>query len=248
MNYILTMLDEDRREEAQKAVFSDLSAAELEQYSAIIWQKQRDMELEEQAEWDKARRAIIKREAQEATIAANLERQDTLINEINNRNIDLTPKPGFAVRDYYKVYPISGSVVKPGIDKPGLNGAAGMVPEERDVEVGYDIDRDCDQIRAMIARFLKESEWSGNQFRWVLDHTTRPQLNTFLEKTGPSAGKQSKIFPLAWEFFKKREMLGYSLTNTPNDAGVLRERDGNRRKRPCAGGKENTRGKRTRRT
>ncbi|XXH01337.1 hypothetical protein Hte_007695 [Hypoxylon texense] len=247
MNYILTMLDEDRREETKKAVFFDLGAAEIEQYSAIIWQKQKDIELKERAEWEESERAFLKRENQKAAMAANSERQDTLINEIET-NIDLTPRPGFGVRDYHKVESISGSVVKPGVDRPGFSGAARMEPEERDIDVGNDIDRDCDQIRAMIARFVKESEWSCDQFRWALRWASRAQLNTFLEKRGPSAGKQSNIFPLSWEYFKKREMLGYSLTdnNTPNDAGVLRERDGNRRKRPNAGGKEKTRGKRTR--
>ncbi|KAI1771450.1 hypothetical protein F4818DRAFT_445140 [Hypoxylon cercidicola] len=220
----------------------------LDDYSDIILQKQREIDLKVQAEWDEIRQAVLKKEAQEATKAANLERQDSLINEID-KNIDLTPRPDFDVRDYIKVERIRGSVIKPGIHRPGLSGAAPMVPEERDVEVGGDIDRDCDQVRAMIARFIQESEWSCDQFRWALRGVARPQFISFLQKRGPSAGKQSNVFQLAWEFFKKRELLGYPMTNTPDDAGVLRERDGNRRtKRPSTEGKERTRGKRTRRT
>ncbi|KAI1763488.1 hypothetical protein GGR53DRAFT_364603 [Hypoxylon sp. FL1150] len=253
MNYIVTRLEEDRREKVKTAVFPDLSAAELEEYSDIIMQKQREIDEKEQAEWDEARQAYLRREAQRNSEAANLERQDTLIKEID-KSIDLTPKPGFAVRNYSKSGQsrICWSVLKPPIDVPGPHQGDGMSmePEERDVEVGEDIDRDCDQIRAMIARFIQDSGWSANQFRWALSrHITRRQLINFLEKRGPSAGKQTHVFPLAWEFFKKREMLGYPISNTPNDAGVLQERDANRRtKRPSVGERGNTREKRTRRT
>lgn len=74
MNYILTQLDEDKREASKRAVFSDLSATELQEYSDIILQKQREIDEKEQAEWDEARRNYLRRETQRASEAANLER------------------------------------------------------------------------------------------------------------------------------------------------------------------------------
>ncbi|KAI0165257.1 hypothetical protein GGR52DRAFT_102133 [Hypoxylon sp. FL1284] len=249
MNYIMTQLDEDNREEPKKAVFADLSTAELEQYSAIILQKRRDIELQERTGWEEARQAHLKREAQKAAEVANQERQESLIEEIDD-TVDLTPKPDFAFRDYFKLPPISGSVINPSKNAPAVSGGARKEPEERDVEVSSDIDRDCDQIRAMIARFIKSSDWSVTQFRWALKSIRRPQLIAFLEKKGHSAGKQSMVFALAWEFFKKREMVGCTLPDISNAAGVLQERDGNRgRQRPSdSGDTGDTPRKRTRRS
>lgn len=225
MNYINTQLEEDKREDARKAVFSDLTPDEIERYSILIMEK---------AERDKPKsdEELIARVSGDKQLKHPSERARVLqlgiaIDRIDEE-IDLTPKPRFARRDHYREV-LHRSVVRPGLKR--------VDTEEARIDVGLDIDRDCDQIRAMIARFTNGTEWTVDQFRLVLGDVPRPKLSAFLEMDGPRKGIASPIYALAWEFFKKREMLGYPLTSTSNASGVLQERDGNRGKRASTDGK-----------
>ncbi|KAI0122410.1 hypothetical protein F4814DRAFT_438457 [Daldinia grandis] len=82
------------------------------------------------------------------------------------------------------------------VDQPGLKK---MTPEESGLNVGIDINKDCDQIRTMIVCSVDGKQWTADQFRWVLG-----------------------------DFFKKREILGPPLTGMSGDTIIiLQERDGN---------------------
>ncbi|KAI1412838.1 hypothetical protein F5Y13DRAFT_162735 [Hypoxylon sp. FL1857] len=217
MDYINTQLEEDQQENARKAVFSDLTPAEIEQYSALIIKKAE----EDRPKTDDELVALV---AGNRPIATARERGHVLdqavVLERVDTDVDLTPKPGFDLRDYRRPGPITRSVVKPGLYEP--------TPAERSINPGIDIDRDCDQIRAMIAIFITKTDWTADQFRLALSGVERKDLTSFLEKTGPTKGNKN-VFELAWEFFKRREILGLPLTGarTAEDGGVLQERDAN---------------------
>ncbi|KAI0114627.1 hypothetical protein F4776DRAFT_324309 [Hypoxylon sp. NC0597] len=223
MNFINTKLDESRQENARRAVFSDLTPTEIEQYSTLIMKVSEDRR--------KTEDEMIAQIAGDKTAVEVDERDDVskqaLALEKVDKNVDLTPKPGFAIRDYHYPRRIKYSVIEPGLNEP--------TPEEEDINPGTDIDRDCDQIRAMIAIFIANTEWTADQFRLKLSGVDRERLTIFLEEEGTWKG-DDKVFELAWEFFKRREMLGLPVagttgTNTSEDSSVLQERDANTTKR-----------------
>ncbi|KAI0382515.1 hypothetical protein F5Y04DRAFT_47582 [Hypomontagnella monticulosa] len=237
MDYINTMVDEDKRDDARKAVFFDLTPDEIEQYSALIIEKaERDQpKSDEELIALVAGNKVLRHPSERGRVL----HQGILIEQID-KDIDLTPQPGFALRNHYREMLFS-SVVTPGLKRAPA--------EEMRIDVGLDMDKDCDQIRTMIALFANGTEWTVDQFRLALGGIERPKLSSFLKMRGPSKGIDNPIYPLAWEFFKKREMLGYPLPITPDYGSVLQERDGNRGKRPSTDGKNaEPRKKRTRRT
>ncbi|KAI1098126.1 hypothetical protein F4804DRAFT_350767 [Jackrogersella minutella] len=129
----------------------------------------------------------------------------------------------FALRAHDKV--LSGSVIIPKLND--------RLPGEVAADVGTEIDRDCDQIRAMIKILTCHGgEWTVDQFRRTLGHISRPKLTSFLEKWGPRGGVHCLSFLLGWEFFKLREILGCPLvkTNPPGSPyrDFMQERDPNR--------------------
>ncbi|XDG05148.1 hypothetical protein ABKA04_004763 [Annulohypoxylon sp. FPYF3050] len=234
MDYINTQLEEDQRERARLAVFTDLNPAEIEEYSALIvqWVKKCQPKTHEE---------LIALVAGDKPIRTNNERGRVLDQGLTLEDVyldvDLTSKPGFAKRTYSRPGPIVHSVVEPDRKIP--------TPEERDIDPGTDIDRDCDQIRAMIAMFAFKKEWTVDQFRLALGNgIERKDLTKFLSQDGPKKGNDG-IFQLAWEFFKRRELLGLPLTEPPDNGNVLQESNANTRKHTDAG--ENTRVTRSKR-
>ncbi|KAI0186024.1 hypothetical protein EV127DRAFT_439915 [Xylaria flabelliformis] len=131
-----------------------------------------------------------------------ISKQALLLDSIPASTTDLTPRPKVARRSSW-MDSVFHSVIKPGQKTP--------LPQEEDIVPGADIDRDCDQIRAMIKILVTEGDWTLDQFRLALGGISRPALTGFLEKTGPAAGSGSMSYELGWEFFKKRELLGLSL-------------------------------------
>ncbi|KAI1455153.1 hypothetical protein F4805DRAFT_437023 [Annulohypoxylon moriforme] len=233
MDYIDTQLQDDAQlqgctqpeveeiqQRARLAVFSDLSPSEIEQYSALVakWVKKNQPKTSEELIAIVAGDRPIRTESEKGRV---LEQGYAL--EDVYQFVDLTPKPGFAKRTYGRPFSIGCSVVEPGLKK--------ATPEERDLDPGTDIDRDCDQIRAMIAIFAFQKEWTVDEFRLVLgDCIERKDLSAFLRKDGPRKGKSS-IYQLAWEFFKRRELLGLPLIKDAKNVPVLQEADTNIRKR-----------------
>jgi hypothetical protein len=116
---------------------------------------------------------------------------------------------------------LTRSVVRPpAVNRPG---SWQPLPAEWHIEVNRDIFYDCDQVRAMVKRFVDEGEWTIDEFRAALGSedglVTREQLNNFLGQSGPRNGIRCKAFPLCWEFFHRREKLSLPL------AGASARRD-----------------------
>ncbi|KAI1136454.1 hypothetical protein F5Y05DRAFT_391332 [Hypoxylon sp. FL0543] len=230
MYYINTELREEQRKNAKRAVFSDLSPTEIQQYSTLIMK-------EPEEDGPRTKKEMIAKIVGDRYIMTGHERAEVLeqamaLEEVET-DIDLTPKPGFAIRLDNSPPPISRSVVVPG--------RINATPEELRIEPGTDIDRDCHQIRAMIAIFIKRTKWTADQFRLALPGARRPDLTTFLQEDGDAPWEGDYwLVALAWEFFKRRELLGLPLadTSTSEDGGVLQERDANTRKRPSDGDHE----------
>ncbi|KAI1488587.1 hypothetical protein F5X96DRAFT_69656 [Biscogniauxia mediterranea] len=193
MDYINSQLEESKRKAACAAVFPDLGPSELEQYSALIAKKREADELE-----------VINANKPLDRASKDRMRQTRAMESIDH-NIDLTPRPGFHFRDYSRPYAgkIRRSVIRPGVAYAGAAQEA--------IDVGTDIDLDCDQVRALIKRFTRAGEWYVDEFRCALGAVTRPTMIAFLEMRGPEAGKQSIVYQLAWEFFRTRERLGLPL-------------------------------------
>ncbi|KAI0849451.1 hypothetical protein F5Y00DRAFT_235715 [Daldinia vernicosa] len=233
MDYIVTQLEDDQKERAKKAVFSDLNATELEQYSALIEKKAEENK-------PKTREEMIARIVGKRPLTTDSEKE-RVVNQAYaldqvDMDDDLTPQPGFSIRNYERLEPLSHSVFRPGLRE--------LTPEESVLNTGVDIDKDCDQIRTMIACFVDGKGWTADQFRWTLGNVSRQQLTTFLLERGPKQGANKPIFQHAWEFFKKREMLGLPLAEVSEEnAIVLQERDinrANKRQSQSTDGKESS--------
>lgn len=215
LNYINTVIEADQRDNAAKAVFPNLSLGDIDEYWCIL-QLQEEYEEEMQMGrernpfgflWQESTWAIrgvlgsrsVKSDAERERV----KEQAKYLEEVDG-TIDLTPKPGFSRRNYDSLRPIRYSIIRPGYK--------GKFPEEEYLNIGTDIDQDCDQIRAMIRHLILGSAednytWTLDEFRWALGPITRQQLSEFLAKKGPKQGLKTKVYPLAWEFFKKRELL-----------------------------------------
>ncbi|KAI1645205.1 uncharacterized protein F4817DRAFT_344596 [Daldinia loculata] len=218
MDYIITQLEEDQQECAKKAVFPDLSVAELEQYTVLILKKAEENKPKTRSEMI-ARivgKKVLRTESEIERVLGQAYAMDQV-----DKDDDLTPQPGFSIRNYGRLEPLAHSVVRPGLKE--------LTPEESELNIGTDIDNDCDQIRTMIVCFVDGKGWTADQFRWALGNVSRQQLTTFLLERGPKQGVNKPIFQHAWEFFKKREILGLPLTEvSEEDTIVLQERDSNR--------------------
>ncbi|KAI1379244.1 hypothetical protein F4677DRAFT_362519 [Hypoxylon crocopeplum] len=242
MDYINTQLDEEKRESTRKAVFSDLSAAEILEYASLIEKQREECEEEKKKKQQIVGNILGCRHVRSEEEAAHVWDQADVMDDIDV-NIDLMPQPDFTSLTCDQK--MSGSVMKPGFEPS---------PSETNVDVGTEIDRNCDQIRAMIKLLTLHGSWTVDQFRLALGHISRSQLTNFLRKRGPMEGIHTLSFQLGWEFFKKREVLGIpnsgALQNALEHQGALQERDPNRgQKRPTTGtGKDDEPVKHTRTT
>ncbi|OTB04739.1 hypothetical protein M426DRAFT_151212 [Hypoxylon sp. CI-4A] len=227
MDYINTQLEEEKRESARKAVFSDLSNSEVLEYAALI-QKQRE---KEESKQEIVGDIIGDRHVHTEREAKHIWEQVDVMEDIDE-NIDLTPKPGFSHMTYDMQ--LEGSAIKPGCkDK---------LPEEIGVDLGTEIDQDCDQIRAMIKILTcSGDEWTADQFRRALGNLSREKLTSFLKQRGPTKGTSTKSYQLGWQFFKLRERLGFPLTPASSSESLryaLRDRDPNRGQKRLSVGEE----------
>lgn len=224
IDYIAEFVPAERRADVRKSVFSDLTPSQVEKYAALIANKKADEEAKEMAEAEEEERKLRKigdiSKVKNPNELENLYQQlETL--EAINEDIDMTPQENFAFRDDEKVEPIFNSVIQPN---------SRSLPSEANLGFPKRIDKDCDQVRAMVKRFVFNSEWTLDEFRRALGGVTRPQLTKFLEKRGPKEGVRTACYQLAWKFFKKRDSLGLS------NGAVLQESDANRgNKRPNDG-------------
>lgn len=228
----------ERRDLVREVVFSDLTPSQVKEYASII------DEMEHQAEAQKHRpaktkkprrsrevfdRALLVREIQcKRKIcpqeAECIMKQEELLDAIDD-TIDLAPNLSFAARkmkclksDRFFGMSTIFSVLKPGV----------LVQKDDEISVPRDsvIDRDCDQVRAMIKIFVREGHWTMEHFTRALEGPRRPEISQFLEKRGPLQGKQSSTFQRSWDFFKRRELLGLELTAPPPEPKLAREVQG----------------------
>ena len=201
MRQIQTAVPAEDQDRCAKAVFDDLSADELKEYWECIAQ-------------------IIHDEEEEEKLA---DRTDPIIYNIPDV-ADLRPKPDLRlpVRNYEDDSWFGRSCKYP--DK-----AESEEETLATVASGGPVDRDCDQIRAMVKRLIMYNTdgWDLDSFRRALGgFSERKKLYTFLERRGPKEGAKLQIFPVIWEFFKRRDMMGLPLPAAPaKGVGKKRKRD-----------------------
>ncbi|KAG6368709.1 hypothetical protein INS49_002922 [Diaporthe citri] len=222
-------LNEDQRQPARRALFPDLTADQVSEYSKALAKKRED-DLrayrakkgipEDDATPEQIHKCNLKRimlsygfeHERQAEAVLKLHEAVTTV----DTTIDLAPRvrPG-AIRNYEKFPPLRRSVLFPGKSTVRLRAEAELPPPVQ-------IDWDCDQIRLMIRRFCLweqalpllyyngDGEFELDDFQTALG-ITRQTLTAFLKKKGPANGDKSQAYELAWEFFKRRDLLGYPL-------------------------------------
>ncbi|KAK3641195.1 hypothetical protein LTR56_011435 [Elasticomyces elasticus] len=207
MNYILEELPVELQERVARIVFTDLNDADLQSYKEALHVARH---AEEVADELKAKLPSLKNRGE----AKNLLKLEAAIDAIDY-DIDLTPNlNGFrAYRDYEVNEYISWSCIHPN-----------QKPAEQEDNTGA--------VRAMIARLVKYSdgEWTTDSFRKAIGPLERPKLIDFLQRRGPAAGSKLGLFGLAWEFFRKRELLGVALPGSATET-VARDANALKRKR-----------------
>lgn len=232
MNYIETDLEEKYRKAARKAVFSDLTSSEINEYSSIIRKRIDEKQTEFQRHHEEALEEYKRKEQEETR------RKEQMVEDKSAQNM----------KEAEKIMMLEKVV--DAIDEKKV--AMGQISQSDGV--------DCDQLRGMIKIFTQsDGGMAIDRFRSSLSVIERPQFVGFLSKRGPDAGRQSMVYRLSREFFQKNGMLRAPpkappaprnrvhrprTTSTPGSR-VLREADANlAHKRPSISGME-TRSKRT---
>ncbi|KAI1116812.1 hypothetical protein F5Y14DRAFT_405318 [Nemania sp. NC0429] len=229
-----TCIDKEKRDLVREEVFSDLTLSQIKEYAEIIEGMEHEAQTHGSAKAkkrpkpskavDRARsvREIQYRRKISPQEAECIMKQEELLDVIDS-TINLAPDPSFAARRMKRPQPhqtLFSSRPRYSVLKPGA-----LIEEGDEVSVpsDSDIDRDCDQVRAMIKILVREGHWTMEQFTRALEGPRRQQISNFLEKRGPLQGKQSQVFPLSWDFFKRRELLGLELTAPPPKPKLGRE-------------------------
>jgi hypothetical protein len=205
MDYTTTELPEHKHRTVRKALYPDLTAAQITEYVSLLakdrWEKEAPNRLAMER-FDKARKLLDEKKVSTFAEGRNLVLLDEAIEKVKT-DVDLTPKPLGIRRNIDLPVLITRSVVKPDYVP---------LPREGKIVYQYEVDRDCDQIRAMIKIFLAEGEWTPSQFCHAAGGLTRKQLTAFMNKTGhDKAQSKLKAYLLGWEFFNFREALGLPL-------------------------------------
>jgi len=221
--------DKEKRQASRRAICPDLTDPELGEYTCLIAEDRKKMNeeaerpltpptCEEQAQRILEYGRVVRTYDQAIKIV--------LMNEAA-REIDetidwKTPKPMAIYRNLSRgPRAIVRSVITPHWAQLRYEG---------DLNDNMEVDRDCDQIRAMIKTFCCGiSSWPPETFREHLGSTmTRDKFTAFLKKRGTdSAQLKSAAFLLSWEFFKRREQLGLSVESVDfrDDLEILEKRD-----------------------
>ncbi|KAK7921631.1 hypothetical protein PG985_009653 [Apiospora marii] len=231
MSFTNRCMPKDQSPEARRRVFSDLNEGEIAAYSRIIRKDEATLghgyQLGSGSEWrercarhEKQQKRLQKMDsitkiAHETEFlsnmgqAAELEEQHRFMDHIDP-DIDMTPHPIGQHRNYDDLPPIWASVFHFGHrnrepSKPSPRERKAL-PAPFYSEINYD----CDQVRALVKRFIRADLpriWDLEKFRLVCG-LQRPELNEFLEQSGPEAGAQSPAYGLCWEFMRRRQTLG----------------------------------------
>ena len=217
MDYINFELPEGVRDGARKRVFSDLSSDDIAQYSAIISKKRQqrmaEVEKERQADLAEAKERSRWREhvlkTKPPAEARSMIRQAHALEMIDDE-VDVSPVDDFIPYGDVSPEPFAASVVQPGEDQLPEEESTGLEP--------FQMDRDCDQVRAMIKQLTRADGWTIDHFRRTLGSVSRPDMTKFLSRRGRMDGRRSSVFVLSLSFFKRREQLGLPLTGAVDNS------------------------------
>lgn len=233
-------LGEDQRQAARRALFPDLTAEQVSEYSEALAKKREDDARAYRAKYGIPEKDATPEEIRKCEITHIMlchgfkhERQAETVLQLHealkavDTTVDLTPRvrPG-AVRDYGKYGPLRRSVLWPGTER-------GPCRIENMISPPVEMDRDCDQIRLIIRRFCLEDRAPAYPRDWEFNidnlHSalgiTRQTLTSFLKKKGSENGVKSQAYELAWEFFKRRELIGYPSWDGEVVHGKVQEMD-----------------------
>jgi hypothetical protein len=232
MDYTTTEVPTFKQRTVCKALCPELMNRQITEYLDLLardkWEKEAPKRLAEET-YDKAHELLEEKKVGTLAEGRNLVLLNDAIEKVNT-DVDLTPKPLGIRRNIDLPVLIPGSVVKPGFFP---------LDQEGKIVYQYEVDRDCDQIRAMIKIFLDEGEWTQAQFCRAAGGLTRKQLTAFMNKRGQDkAQSRLKAYLLSWEFFNFRDALGLPLrgANIAKDVAAVERQKGvpNGRKRTNA--------------
>lgn len=225
MDYIEAELKEDKQPAARKAICPDLTDAQVKEYTALIAQQREEREKREVKRFFKRRQlpSGLHRDKNEAE-ARNIKLVDDALESVRTE-VDLAPCKRFPRirRNPDLPKPITLSVVRP---------ESTPMPEELETEYQFDVDQDCDQVRAMIKIFVTDGEWTIDQFRRALERVSRQQLASFLQRTGNEGQNRLAAYLLSWEFFNRRRHLGLPVSGAriSDDVAAVERRDWQRQR------------------
>jgi hypothetical protein len=241
-------VEEDKKQAARTAVFSDLSSAEIAAYSAFIPTTRDEERRKEQEEDDRLDEIMNTHKPKPKSIleAKNILKQEALLDSIPD-DLELTKRDIHRFSEYHGEFYIHRSAVKPGSQKlPYEEEIYFTYKKECEADFLNQIDLDCDQIRACIKRFTRGGIWTVNQFRLALGQIARPNLTKFLEKRGESDVGGVRVSVLCWAFFKTREVLGLDMLKSSEDDIKMVEEKSKKRKNHPSGDADGNSGKKTR--
>ncbi|KAI0199102.1 hypothetical protein F4808DRAFT_220418 [Astrocystis sublimbata] len=231
----LVDVDPERRDYVRKRVFPDLTASQIQEYAAAVEEIERQakphkpakikkaQKLPKSAAHDRKVREIAERKKINSPEAQCIVEEDQQLDLIDG-SVNLEPNPEFVALMKKNVEKGEASIFT-SIKRSAIRPDA-QVQKDDDVSVPVecDIDRDCDQIRAMIKILVREGHWSIDQFVRALSGLRHRQVIQFLSHRGTQKGKESAVFQRSWDFFKRRELLGFDLAAPPpKPPSVMRE-------------------------
>jgi len=214
MDYIDTQVgDQVKQVAARKAICPDLTDVQIDEYARLIAQirTRKEEEIKDGRTREGRARKLVERDRSVKSFSEAMvivDQYDTLqdISDMEDDDLDAGLCVCDVERNPSRPKPITRSVVLPN---------AVPLEEEEDIPLQRGVNKDCDQVRGMIKRFVNTTDWSLEEFRQALGRVSHSQMTTFLKKRGSSAGqKQSSAFILSWEFFHRRQYLELPLCQT----------------------------------
>jgi hypothetical protein len=231
MDYIAeNVKDRRKRKAGRKAICPDLTDDEIQEYARLVAEDRKEMDNDVGRPQTVHERALellnrnlnsSRADIKSYNQAMKLVLMHDALGEIDDTVDWETPKRMGISRNFERgPKALQRSVVLPGWAAIPLYEAS-LTPDA-------EIDRDCDQVRAMIKVFCDGwGEWSLDEFREALGSSvTRDRLDAFLRKRGTDGNQlKSAAFILSWEFFNRRQQLGLPIRDVyiQDDLKFLRE-------------------------
>ena len=219
MDYIQRRVKEqDKQQAARIAICPDLTEGQLDEYDLLIAQNRQAKEdkarQEEEEERTMANQASylmkVNKSIRTYTDAMKFVLQSAVMRNIpdmSDGELDQDKDTGIT-RNPSRPRLIDGSVIMPHWER---------LPShvEPDHPLPSSLDKDCDQVRALIKRFITTTDWSLEGFRKALGNISRAQLVSFMEMRGTTKEQNRlAVYILSWEFFQRRRALDLPLSDT----------------------------------